>query len=89
MPRYFTIKEASDYLGVTPDTLRRWEEEGKIKPDRTEGNHRRYLASELAGKEESDRNENPTLCYARVSTYLKLMKHGILAFPAQTPPNFL
>jgi putative resolvase len=30
-------------LGVHPQTLRRWEREGKIsKPDRTAGNHRRY-----------------------------------------------
>ncbi|WP_200796578.1 MerR family DNA-binding transcriptional regulator, partial [Sporanaerobacter acetigenes] len=32
-----TIKEASEYLGVAKSTLRRWEYEGKIKPERTAG----------------------------------------------------
>jgi putative resolvase len=34
----------ADQLGVHPQTLRRWERQGKIpKPERTIGNHRRYL----------------------------------------------
>lgn len=37
-----TIKEAAEILGVHPQTLRRWEREGKIKPVRTAGGHRRY-----------------------------------------------
>ncbi|MHB1954765.1 MAG: MerR family DNA-binding transcriptional regulator [Sulfobacillus sp.] len=27
------IREAADFLGATPSTLRRWEREGKILPD--------------------------------------------------------
>ncbi|MEK7182639.1 MAG: MerR family DNA-binding transcriptional regulator, partial [Patescibacteria group bacterium] len=39
--------QATRLLKVSPDTLRRWEEEGKIKPTRTPGGHRRYTASQL------------------------------------------
>ena len=68
MPRYFSIGEAADYFGVSVDTIRRWESEGRITSERTKGGHRRFLASALAGEEEKERNEKPTLCYARVST---------------------
>ena len=68
MPRYFTIGETADYFGVSVDTIRRWESEGRITSQRTKGGHRRFLASALAGIEEEERNEKPTLCYARVST---------------------
>ena len=68
MPRYFTIGEAAEYFGVSVDTIRRWEAEGKITSVRTKGGHRRFLASALAGEEEKEKNELPALCYARVST---------------------
>ena len=68
MPRYFTIGETAEYFGVSVDTIRRWEAEGKISSVRTKGGHRRFLASALAGEEEKERNELPALCYARVST---------------------
>ena len=29
-PTYLTVEEAADYLRVQPDTLRRWQKEGKI-----------------------------------------------------------
>lgn len=70
MDKLYTISEASKYLGVSVSTLRRWEREGKITPERTQGNQRRYLISLLApnvGKQES---QNPlTIAYARVSSH--------------------
>lgn len=68
MPRLLSIGEAAQYLGVSVDTVRRWEAEGKIESIRTEGGHRRFSAAALAGKEEDNQNEKVTLCYARVST---------------------
>jgi excisionase family DNA binding protein len=41
------INEAAKRLGVTPGTLRRWEEEGLIHPDRTAGGERRFHEGEL------------------------------------------
>lgn len=54
MPRYFTIGETADYFGVSVDTIRRWESEGRITSERTKGGHRRFLASTLAGIEEEE-----------------------------------
>lgn len=43
MSKFITIKEASSFLGVSTQTLRRWEREGKLAPaTRTQGGQRRY-----------------------------------------------
>lgn len=44
---YLTIGEASEYLGVSIDTLRRWEKKGRITPYRSPGGHRYYEKEEL------------------------------------------
>jgi len=41
------IKKASIMLSVSKETLRRWEKEGKITSQRTEGGHRRYDVDKL------------------------------------------
>ncbi|NME53069.1 MerR family DNA-binding transcriptional regulator, partial [Desulfovibrio piger] len=41
MRRLCTIGEAARLLGVSIPTLRRWEESGKLVPERTAGKHRR------------------------------------------------
>lgn len=41
------ISEAAKVLGVHPNTLKRWESEGKIQPKITLGKHRRYDMDEL------------------------------------------
>ncbi len=41
MPK-ISINEAAKLLGVSADTLRRWEESGKIEPERTEGGHEQF-----------------------------------------------
>jgi putative resolvase len=64
MPK-ISINEAAKVLGVHTDTLRRWEESGKIKPERTVGGHRRYDLAELIGVEN---DSGLTICYARVSS---------------------
>lgn len=38
---YFTVKAASKILGVTPVTLRRWDNAGKLKAKRHPMNHYR------------------------------------------------
>lgn len=32
--KYLSIKEAAEYLGVTPLTLRNWDKKGKLSPTR-------------------------------------------------------
>jgi excisionase family DNA binding protein len=70
MDKLLTIKQASELLGVSTRTLRRWEDEGKLIPDeRTVGNHRRYKLSSI--KPDLLRNDTvkKTIAYARVSSH--------------------
>ncbi len=46
-PAYLPIGEAARQLGVSADTLRRWEREGRIEAIRTLGNQRRYRQSDI------------------------------------------
>ena len=45
--KYITLKKASEMLGVTSQTLRNWDNSGKIKTMRTLGGHRRIPMEEL------------------------------------------
>ncbi|HEY9696985.1 MAG TPA: IS607 family transposase [Trichocoleus sp.] len=62
------IGRAASELGVSRDTLRRWEAAGKITVERTPSGHRRYDLAQLREliphKNQSDR---VTIAYARVS----------------------
>lgn len=44
-----TIGDASEYLGISIDTLRRWEKKGRIEPLRSPGGHRYYKKEDLDG----------------------------------------
>ena len=58
MPRkYFTAAEAARALGISLDTLRRWDQAGKIRVERDSANRRVVPASEverLRGSEGSE-----------------------------------
>ncbi len=70
MKRLVSIGEASRILGVSISTLRRWEKEGKIKPDtRTRGGQRRYKLSSILTQVEGNTDSRITIAYARVSSY--------------------
>lgn len=45
--QYLAIGEAAKILGVSVDTLRRWEKKGKIRAYRTPSNRRMYYREEL------------------------------------------
>lgn len=61
--KYVTPKEASETLGISISTLRRWDKNGNIKSIKTPGGHRRFSIQEYEHK------KKPTICYARVSSY--------------------
>ena len=44
---YLAIGSAAALIGVSPDTLRRWEHAGRIKAVRTPTNQRRFKRSEV------------------------------------------
>lgn len=48
MEKHWRINEAAELLGVSVDTLRYWERQGKLSSERTDGGHRRYSATNLA-----------------------------------------
>lgn len=48
MKEYVTIREAADLMGVTPQTLRNWEKQGKLIPYRNPvNNYRMYKISQV------------------------------------------
>jgi len=73
MNRYISIGEAAAMLGVSMQTLRRWDKEGKLACERTPAGHRRYLASEVATFNplgiKAEPLTLPTIAYARVSSH--------------------
>ena len=44
---WLTLGEASRMLGVDPDTLRRWADNGKVDVLKTPGGHRRFLRESI------------------------------------------
>ena len=48
MPReYYSVGEAAKALGISVDTLRRWDKQGRIKAERDASNRRVVPASEI------------------------------------------
>lgn len=66
MGRLVSIGEAAQIKGVSIDTLRYWEKEGKLNSVRTEGGHRRYKLSDLIPLSTEDKK---TIAYCRVSSH--------------------
>lgn len=72
MNKLVGISEAAKALGVTPLTLRRWHETGKLLPDLiTEGGRRRYDLTRLRPEayHSKDPAERRAIAYARVSSH--------------------
>jgi len=72
--KLLTLKEACRILSIHPNTLRRWEREGKIRVVRTPKGRRRIPESEvkrligIVGKESKEGKKRAAI-YARVSSY--------------------
>lgn len=68
--KIYSPKELAELLGVTTQTLKEWENEGKIEAIKTPGGHRRYIHKIIkarnCGNEESG---NRKYIYARVSSH--------------------
>jgi len=75
-----TIGDAAEILGVTDETLRAWERDGKLKPSYTEGGHRRYKRidiEKLAGtyvEPPKIQSTNKVALYCRVSSHEQKQK---------------
>lgn len=77
---FLTIKEASEMLGISTETLRNWERDNKIAPTYTTGGHRRFPRIEiekLAGTYQEltiPIQQNRTAIYCRVSSHEQKQK---------------
>ena len=71
MNKFFSIRDAAKALGVSPQTLRRWERNKKIMPShRTPGGQRRYTLAQLQPVADTNKpSDLPTIAYARVSSH--------------------
>lgn len=71
MSKLLTIGKASKWLGVSPQTLRRWEREGRIQPtQRTQGGQRRYDITDIKHEKRTEATSiRKTVAYARVSSH--------------------
>jgi putative resolvase len=68
MSRFIKIGEAAKVLGVSIQTLRRWEEAGELLPSKkSEGGTRYYDLDQLLGKNKN--TTDLTIAYARVSSH--------------------
>jgi molybdopterin-binding protein len=47
MPRTYTAREAAQRLGISLDTLRRWDKSGRVRTERDERNRRVVPANEV------------------------------------------
>ena len=58
---WLTLGQASQTLGVTPNTLRRWADRGQISSFTTPGGHRRFLVSAVQAMVPAGRARRPAL----------------------------
>ncbi|MHC5936486.1 IS607 family transposase [Nostoc sp.] len=66
------VAEFGGLIGVSSSTLRRWETEGKLTPERTLGNQRIYTESHLALARNLKSGKFPT----RIIIYCRVSSHG-------------
>ena len=69
--KYYSTKKVTEILGVTAQTLRNWDKEGKIKPSYVKSNGYRYYSEEsiLSYTQERKTKKNLNVVgYARVSS---------------------
>ena len=69
--KYYSAKTVTQMLGVTAQTLRNWDKEGKLKPSYVKSNGYRYYSEDsiLSYTQERKTKKNlNVICYARVSS---------------------
>lgn len=69
--KYYSSKKVTELLGVTAQTLRNWDKEGKLKPTYTKSNGYRYYSEESImsyTQERKTKKELNVIGYARVSS---------------------
>ena len=94
--KYYSAKTVTQILGVTAQTLRNWDKEGKLKPSYTKSNGYRYYSEEdvLSYTKERDRKKERKLVgYVRVTSKkqendLKRQKENLEEYLKQTNQEY-
>src|SRR5437764_13974829 len=66
-PDWVGLAEASHMLGVSPATVRRWSDAGRLRVFTTPGGHRRFSRSALERLLPADRSRRPSIGGAGLS----------------------
>ena len=69
--KYYSSKDVTKILGVTAQTLRNWDKEGKLKPSYTKSNGYRYYSEDVIlsyTQERKTKKDINVVLYARVSS---------------------
>lgn len=78
--QWMSIGQAAKHLGVSRDTLRRWEKKGKIKAIRSPTNRRYYTKKQLEELMSGKKKEKISKPSKRVGKTPKLVIIGVLSF---------
>ena len=94
--KYYSAKTVTQILGVTAQTLRNWDKEGKLKPAYTKNNGYRYYSEEDVlsyTKERDTKKERKLVGYVRVSSkkqedVLNRQKENLESYLKQTNQEY-
>lgn len=83
MADFIPIGEAAKYLGISRDTLRRWEKAGKLKAQRSPTNRRYYTKEQLdqlIGKQSAPKKKVETKKAGKETGIIKTVGFGLVGF---------
>jgi molybdopterin-binding protein len=79
MPRSYTAREAAQRLGISLDTLRRWDKSGRIRTERDERNRRVVPADEVERLRTESRSSGLSARNRFVGTVSSVEVDGLMA----------
>jgi molybdopterin-binding protein len=79
MPRNYTAREAAQRLGISLDTLRRWDKSGRIRTERDERNRRVVAAGEVERLRTESRSSGLSARNRLVGTVSSVEIDGLMA----------
>lgn len=74
-----TVEQAAMMLGVSKQTIRNWEKEGRLQSSRTSGGHRRFLKSQVDDMRKLQMNEHELLLPDILPTKILAMFERLLS----------
>jgi molybdopterin-binding protein len=79
MPRNYTAREAAQRLGISIDTLRRWDKSGRVRTERDERNRRVVPADEVERLRAESRSSGLSARNRFVGTVSSVEIDGLMA----------